>query len=229
MPNPKARKRKKTILLLLMLLVVAALAVAAVLKKKEVVITVQTEKAARRNLTELVVANGKIQPVMQVKISPEVSGEIIELPFKEGQNVKKGDVLVKIKPDNYVGHAAIRPRRITNIPSPTRTPPRRTWKRRTWNSSASEELFKNKLISESDCQTAKTDYDVAKATVAGRERTGGHGQGPTRQWPNDDLSKTTIYSPNQRDRHQVVFAGRRTRRRHGDDGGHGHHDRVGLE
>ena len=71
-------------------------------KKKEVVITIQKEKAARRNITELVVANGKIEPVVQVKISPEVSGEILVLPFKEGQLVKKGELLVSIRPDNYV-------------------------------------------------------------------------------------------------------------------------------
>ena len=71
------------------------------IRKKEPIVTVQTEKVTRRNITEIVVANGKIQPVLQVMINPEVSGEIIELPVKEGQNVKKGDLLVRIKPDNY--------------------------------------------------------------------------------------------------------------------------------
>src|SRR4026208_1432278 len=71
------------------------------IRKKEPIVTVQTEKVTRRDLTEIVVANGKIQPVMQVIINPEVSGEIVELPVKEGQQVKKGDVLLKLKPDNY--------------------------------------------------------------------------------------------------------------------------------
>src|SRR5437899_6357115 len=74
----------------------------AIFKRREPVVTVQTEKVTWRNLTELVTANGKIQPVVQVKISPEVSGEIIELPVKEGQCVQKGDLVVKIKPDFYV-------------------------------------------------------------------------------------------------------------------------------
>src|SRR6266705_4008974 len=73
-----------------------------IFRKREAPSKVQTERVARRNLTELVVANGKIQPVLQVVINPEVSGEITELPVKEGQCVKKGDLLVKIKPDNYV-------------------------------------------------------------------------------------------------------------------------------
>ena len=65
-------------------------------------VIVQTDKVARRNLTEIVVANGKIQPVVEVTISPEVSGEIIELPVKEGQQVKKGQLLLKINPDIYL-------------------------------------------------------------------------------------------------------------------------------
>src|SRR5947207_10119578 len=102
MANPKNKKRRKIIVFSTIGLVLAGLTLAAIFRKREPVITVQTEKVARRNITETVVANGKIQPVLQVKISPEVSGEIIELPVKEGQSVKKGDLLVRIKPDNYI-------------------------------------------------------------------------------------------------------------------------------
>ena len=98
----KSKKRRKTLIFGVIGLVLAGLTTAAIIKKREVVITVQTEKVERRNLTEIVVANGKIQPVLQVKISPEVSGEIIELPVKEGQIVKKGDLILRIKPDFYV-------------------------------------------------------------------------------------------------------------------------------
>src|SRR6266568_4730408 len=102
MANPK--KRRKAVVFSLIGVVLAGLAAVAAFKKRDVVITVQTEKVARRNITEIVVANGKIQPVLQVKISPEVSGEIIELPVKEGQQVRKGDLLVKIKPDTYIAN-----------------------------------------------------------------------------------------------------------------------------
>src|SRR6266404_7319026 len=99
-----SKKRRKTLVFALIGIVLAALTVGAIFKKREVVITVQTEKVVRKNLTEIVVANGKVQPVLQVKISPEVSGEIIELPVKEGQSIKKGDLLVKIKPDSYIAN-----------------------------------------------------------------------------------------------------------------------------
>src|SRR5229473_2547068 len=97
-----SKKRRKILIFGLIGAGIAGLTVWAILRKREAVITIQTEKVSRRNLTELVVANGKIQPVLQVVINPEVSGEIIELPVKEGQCVKKGDLLVKIKPDNYI-------------------------------------------------------------------------------------------------------------------------------
>src|SRR5713101_9040128 len=101
---PKPKKRKKTLIFAIILVALAGLTAGAILKKREVVITIQTEKVLRRNLTEIVVANGKIQPVLQVKISPEVSGEIIDLPIKEGQQVKKGDLILKIKPDFYIAN-----------------------------------------------------------------------------------------------------------------------------
>src|SRR3954470_3611387 len=97
-----SKKRRKILVFSVIGIALIALTAGAILRKREVVITVQTEKVARRNLTEIVVANGKIQPVVQVKISPEVSGEIIDLPVKEGQFVKKGDLILKIKPDFYV-------------------------------------------------------------------------------------------------------------------------------
>src|SRR3984957_17706714 len=103
MAKPKSKKsRKKFIILTLLVLVIGGLAAGAILKQKEVPIKIQKGKGNRRNPTELVVANGKIQPVLEVKISTEVSGEILELPFKEGQLVKKGDLLVRIRPDNYL-------------------------------------------------------------------------------------------------------------------------------
>ncbi|MCU0349215.1 MAG: efflux RND transporter periplasmic adaptor subunit [Flavobacterium sp.] len=63
---------------------------------------VEITNASEMDIIETVSATGKIQPEIEVKISSEVSGEIIELPIKEGQQVKKGDLLVKINPDIYV-------------------------------------------------------------------------------------------------------------------------------
>lgn len=64
-------------------------------------VEVITEKVKRRTIVETVSASGKIQPEVQLKISSDVSGEIVELYVKEGQHVEKGDLLVKIKPEIY--------------------------------------------------------------------------------------------------------------------------------
>mgnify|MGYP006160005325 FL=1 len=69
--------------------------------KTENVLKVETEVAEKRTITETVSASGKIQPEVEVKISPDVSGEIVELLIKEGDRVSKGDLLIKIKPDIY--------------------------------------------------------------------------------------------------------------------------------
>ncbi|NQX92932.1 MAG: biotin/lipoyl-binding protein [Flavobacteriales bacterium] len=93
---------KKTVIILvvaLVVLVVAALAFRSF--KSGNGAEVETEVPAMRIVAETVAASGKIQPELEVKITTEVSGQIIELPVKEGDEVKKGDLLVKINPDIY--------------------------------------------------------------------------------------------------------------------------------
>src|SRR5262245_15713623 len=103
MANAKSKKRNRLIAIVIIVVVVAGgIGGGIYWRKREKPVLVQTEKAARRSLTELVVATGRIQPVVQVVINPEVSGEIVELPVKEGDQVTKGDLLVRIKPDKYV-------------------------------------------------------------------------------------------------------------------------------
>jgi HlyD family secretion protein len=81
----KSKKRRKVLVFSIIAVVLLGLTAVVILKKRDVVITVQTEKVVRRNLTEIVMANGRIQPVLQVKISAEVSGEIIALRGQPGQ------------------------------------------------------------------------------------------------------------------------------------------------
>ncbi|MCK7522057.1 MAG: biotin/lipoyl-binding protein [Ignavibacteriales bacterium] len=69
---------------------------------KENIVLVQTEKVEKRNITQTVTATGKIDPEFKVLITPEVTGEIISLPVKEGDIVKKGQLLIKIKGDQYM-------------------------------------------------------------------------------------------------------------------------------
>jgi len=84
-----------------LIIVLIALSKAGVLGSNDKSIEVETAKANQITIVETVSATGKIQPEIEVKISSQVSGEIIDLPVKEGQVVKKGDLLVKINPDLY--------------------------------------------------------------------------------------------------------------------------------
>ncbi len=101
--NGKKSRKKKIIIFSILGVVLIVLALVVFMgSKKEPVVSVQIEKVAARTITQVVTATGKIQPEVMVKISPEVSGEIVDLPVKEGDRVKKGEVLMKIKPDVYV-------------------------------------------------------------------------------------------------------------------------------
>src|SRR5438094_6255880 len=100
-PRRKKSHRKRNIILGIVGLVVLWIIVSIILSKREKPIPVTTEKAIRKTIVQTVSATGKIQPETEVKISPEVAGEIIELPVEDGMAVKKGDLLVKIKPDTY--------------------------------------------------------------------------------------------------------------------------------
>src|SRR6185436_5972823 len=161
MANPKNKKRRKILVFSAIGLVLVGLTLAAVFRKRELVITVQTEKVAPRNLTEIVVANGRIQPVLQVKISAEVSGEIIDLPVKEGQNVKKGDLLVKIKPDVYLANRRSAEASFLSAQA-GQSLAEASLRKAELELKRNEGMFKSKLISESTILEFKTGFDIAK-------------------------------------------------------------------
>jgi HlyD family secretion protein len=143
---------------------VVLLVIALVLAgKREKPIPVTTEKAARRTILQTVSATGKVQPETEVKISPEVAGEIIELPVEDGMHVKKGDLLVKIKPDSYKAlleqqEAAISAAKATNLQQ------KATMLKTEHDLRRSKDLFDKKLISEQEYNAAEAANDVAKNT-----------------------------------------------------------------
>lgn len=179
MANNK-KSKKKIIIISSIIIVLAILAILVVLGgKKEPVYTVQTERATLRTITQVVTATGKIQPEVQVVITPEVSGEIIELPVKEGVKVKRGDVLMKIKPDIY---AALRDQAEAGLVSS-----RASFRRSESELKRISELYKKGLVSESDLEYAKMGYEVAQAQFNQAQA--------TLNRASEDLRKTTIYSP----------------------------------
>ena len=100
-PKKKKKKSRKLLWIIGGIVLIGVILAVVFSGKKDKLVTVQTEKIGKRNITQLVTATGKIQSETQVDISAEVSGEIISLPFKEGEEVRKNDLVVKIKQDAY--------------------------------------------------------------------------------------------------------------------------------
>ncbi len=104
MSNGKPKKNKKKFFiiggLVVLLLIVVGLVVFS--GNKENITSVQVDKVLKRTITETVSATGKIHPVFQVELRPEVTGEIVKLPVIEGQKVTKGQLLIRLKPDQYI-------------------------------------------------------------------------------------------------------------------------------
>ena len=178
--NGKKSKKKKIIIFSILGLVLVALAVIVFMgSKKEPIISVQVEKVSNRTITQVVTATGKIQPEVQVQISPEVSGEIVALPVKEGNHVKKGDLLMKIKPDVYVAQrnqAAAMLQMAKSTVGKAKPDYERT-----------QSLLKKGLISQSDFDQSRAAFESAKAQYAQAEA--------SLQQAEESLSKTTVVSP----------------------------------
>jgi len=189
----KSKKGRKLIIFAIIALVLVALTLAAVFRKKEDAVSVQTDKVKRRDLTEMVVANGRVQPVVQVVISPEVAGEIVALPVREGDKVKKGDLLVQIKPDNY---KASRNSAEASFKSAQagQTLSMAELDRAQAEYFRNQELFKNRLVSDSVMMDFKTSYEVAKLRYTNSLHSAAQA-GFSLDKANDDLSKTTIIAP----------------------------------
>ncbi|MBM3865188.1 MAG: efflux RND transporter periplasmic adaptor subunit [Verrucomicrobia bacterium] len=157
------------------------------------VITVTTEKAAVRTLTQVVTASGKIQPEVEVKISTEAAGEIVDLPLKEGARVKRGDLLVRIKPDVY--QAQVDQQEANLVAAQASAVLAKAQLRKAEDDfRRAQGLFNQKLIAEAEFLAARTTRDVAQAShdnsVAQIRRTEG-----SLSQAKDQLAKTIIYAP----------------------------------
>ncbi len=135
-------------------------------KSKEM--EVEFTKSKKVSITEKVSASGTVQPVIEVKLAPEVSGEIIDLKVQDGDSVKLGDVLVKIRPDVWVSQLerseASLSQQKANLESSRASLARAeaTFTRAEQDYKRQEKLWKEKVISEADWQLAQQNYKVAQ-------------------------------------------------------------------
>ncbi len=195
MANGKNKKSKKKLFIfggIGVLLVVVVLLVAFSGNKKEIV-TVTTEKVIKRNITQTVTATGKINPEFKVVITPEVTGEIVSLPVKEGDRVKKGDVLIKIKADAY---QATKQRNEAMLASAKSNLSMYKAQLEKVNSDYNrmKGMFEKKLASEADLEAAKSTYLSTKASYESAQAGVDQSSAALRETI-EQLNKTIIYSP----------------------------------
>ena len=188
---------------------VALLVIALVFAKKrnQQEIQVSTEKAAYRSIVETVAANGKIQPALEVKISPYISGEVVELYAREGNFVKKGDLLAKIDATLYLSayeqvEASLNSARANMANTKARVAQAEAqFMKATLDKDRNEKLYNQKVISDADWDAIKANYKVnsaefeaAKETLKATQFQVQNAEASLKE-ARENLNRTNIYAP----------------------------------
>ncbi len=195
-PAPVRKKRtgRRRLWWLLAFLLVCGLGAFQYVRSRQAKpIQVTIEKAKLKTIIQLVSATGKIQPEVEVKISPEVAGEIIELPVKDGQTVKKGDLLIRIRPDNYQAQVAQQEAAINSAKAMSAQGYAQLLKAQQ-DLKRYTDLYQRKVINDSDMITYQTNAQVAEMTFKASQSEIARAESALSQ-SRDLLAKTTIYSP----------------------------------
>lgn len=189
---------KKTIFILLgsaigLILLLVGLKKGGVIGNNDESKVVELSKVAQTTIVETVSATGKIQPEIEVKISSEVSGEIIALPIKEGQQVKKGDLLVRINPDLYESGVNRSVASMSTTKAGLSQADAQV-KEAKANYDRNKKLFEKGIISKSEWDRIVSAYEVA---VANKQSAYYQVQSAsaTVTEAKDNLGRTTIYAP----------------------------------
>ena len=160
---------------------------------KEETFEVTTEKGKKRTIIETTTANGKIQPETEVNLSPDVSGEIVELYVKEGEYVEKGKLLLKIKPDTYI---SMRDRAEASLNSAKArfAQVEAQYIQSELSYIRNKQLWEQKAISESEFENAEAAFKMAKADVEAARFTVKSGEASLKE-TEENLIKTSVYAP----------------------------------
>ena len=174
---------------------------------KDIEINVATENAERRTITETITANGRIRPQTEVKISPDVSGEIVELHLKEGNQVERGQLLLRINPETYISmrdraEAAVNSARAQLANARARMAQvQAQFEQAERNYQRSQRLYEQSTISDAEYETARSNYRVAQAEVEAATQSGQSAEFSVKSAiaslneAEENLRRTTIYAP----------------------------------
>jgi HlyD family secretion protein len=204
----KKSKKKIAIIAGIVLLVILIIVVILVKNQRNEGIKVTAEKVAKRSIIQTVSANGKIQPEKDIKISPYISGEVVELMVKEGAQVKAGDLLAKIDPEIYVSAydqstAALNSQKANEANARARLAQTKAqFENAKQVFDRQQKLFKQNVISQADFDQAKSAYEVAKAQVEASEQDINASEFQVKsseaglKRAKEDLTRTAIFAPN---------------------------------
>lgn len=185
--------KKKLIWIIAIVVVIAALLYFGGNKDKRDVSEVQISKIEPITIIETVAATGKIQPEIEVMLSSEVSGEIIELPIKEGQQVQKGDLLVRINPDLIQSALTQSQAGLQNIRAQL-AQAEASLKNAKLSYDRNKSLFEKGVISKSTWDGSVAEYEMAEANKQSAYFNVQSAAANVKQ-NRDNLSRTTIYAP----------------------------------
>ena len=181
------------------LIAVVILIVLAVVGKKagwfgkEETILVAVEKAKRRDIIETITANGKVQPETEVIISPDVSGEIVDLRVKEGDMVNLGQLLARIKPEVYIS-ARDRSLAALNSSKARYSQAEAQYIQKELDFNRNKKLWEQQAISEAVYETALSAYQIAKAELDAAKYSVKSAEAALSE-AQENLIKTSIYAP----------------------------------
>lgn len=154
---------------------------------------IQVQEIAEMDIVQTVAATGKIQPEVEVKISSEVSGEIIELPVQEGQTVVKGDLLARINPDLVQSALSQAQASLQNMRAGL-AQAKASLKRAELNYQRNKPLYEKEVISKSTWDQIVSDYEIGEANVQSAYYNVQSAAANVKQ-SRDNLERTTIYAP----------------------------------
>ena len=154
---------------------------------------VAVEKGEKRTIVETITANGKIQPETEVKISPDVSGEIVDLFVKEGEYVEEGKLLLKIKPDTYISMRN-RVRASLNSAKARLSQVEAQYVQSKLSYERNKKLWEQETISESDYESAEASYKMAEADLNAAKYSVKSAEASLKE-AEENLNKTSIYAP----------------------------------
>ncbi|WP_299219632.1 efflux RND transporter periplasmic adaptor subunit [uncultured Aquimarina sp.] len=189
---------RKTLLIILIIVVILVIGLvfgkkAGWLGKDGNLKEVEISKIEKLDIIETVSATGKIQPEVEVKLSSEVSGEIIDLPIKEGQQVKKGDLLVRINPDIIQSGLNRSQASLENVRAGLRQA-EASLKEAKLSYDRNKELFDKGVISKAEWDGSVSAYEVAEAAKQSAFYSVKSAQATVNE-AKDNLNRTTIYAP----------------------------------